>query len=67
MSTITNLAASLRPIAVSELRPELRSMRSNEALLVHLDGRAFVIIDASAWADLVDSAGDRSPLVPEEF
>ena len=66
MTSIPELASSIRPIAIADLRVEARSMHSDEALLVNLDGRAFVVITADAWADLVESAGghDDVPLMP---
>jgi len=64
VTSIPELASSIRPIAIADLRVEARSMHSDEALLVNLDGRAFVVITADAWADLVESAGghDDVPL-----
>jgi len=69
MSTINSLASNIKAIALSELRPELRAMRNDEALMVHLDGRAFVVVTAGAWSGLVETASgrDNAPMVPEEF
>jgi hypothetical protein len=69
MTTINQLASNIRAIALNELRPELRTMRSDEALLIHLDGKAFVVVAADAWSDLVETASGRddAPMVPDEF
>ena len=69
MTSIPELASSIKPVAMTDLRAEARSMHSNEALLINLDDRAFVVITADAWADLVESASDNRalPLVPEQF
>ena len=66
MSTIDQLASNIRAVAISELRLELRSIRSDEAPLVHLDGRSFVVITDDAWSDLVETASghDDMPLMP---
>jgi hypothetical protein len=69
MTTIDQLASNIKAIALNELRPELRAMRSDEALLIHLEGKAFVVIAADAWSDLVEtvSGRDDAPMVPDEF
>jgi hypothetical protein len=68
VTSIPELATSIKPVAIADLRVEARSMHSNEALLINLDGRAFVVITADAWADLVESAGrDGASLAPPQL
>jgi hypothetical protein len=69
VTTITGLAAAIRPIALHDLRSELGGMQTGEALLIHLDGKAFVVVAADAWSDLVETASGRddAPMVPDEF
>lgn len=69
MTSVPELASSIRPVAIADLRVEARSMHSDEVLLVNFEGRAFVVITADAWADLVESAAghDDVPLMSTYF
>src|SRR5215472_8519384 len=62
VTIIDQLASNIRAIAIGELRPELRAMRSDEALLIHVDGKAFVVLAADAWCGVVEAASDHNAL-----
>jgi len=66
MTTLTELAANLRPIAIHDLRSELRNMRARETLFLVVGGREFIIVAGADWRRLIEEAGDHSalPLAP---
>jgi hypothetical protein len=66
MTTLTELAANLRPIAIHDLRSELRDMRAGETLLLVVGGREFIIVAGADWRRLIEEAGDHNalPLAP---